>query len=237
MARVGITRRAALTAISGAVPVIVGAHMLEGKAMSQESLPRPRTADEALERLLEGNRLFVAGKSSHPRTDLSWRAALRHQQEPFATILGCSDSRVPPELIFDQGLGDLFVVRLAGNVVGPGILGSIKFSILNLHTRLVMVLGHEKCGAVSAALDVLDGKSHGSEAIEALLKMISPGLHDLPKALKGEERVHAAVEANVRWSLKQLGELPLFKNPGAEGTARLVGAMYNLESGEVRVLA
>src|SRR5437762_13276363 len=135
-------------------------------------------AYEALGRLREGNRRFVADQSTsishHER-----RRSLVNGQEPFATVLGCSDSRVPTELVFDQGFGDLFVVRVAGNVIADDVVGSIAYAALHLRTPLFVVLGHAGCGAVTAAVDARLKKVKEPERIEALLRLIDPGLKDL----------------------------------------------------------
>src|SRR5947209_10905279 len=110
-------------------------------------------ADEALARLMAGNRRYVLHKEQHPDQSLTRRKELESGQHPFAVILGCADSRVSPEILFDQGLGDLFVIRVAGNVVDDTILASVEYAVEHLGTRLIMVLGHEKCGAVSAAIE------------------------------------------------------------------------------------
>jgi len=115
---------------------------------------------EAHDRLAQGNARYVAGKAKHPRQDAATRKHLTSGQQPFATVLSCSDSRVPPELVFDQGIGDLFVVRVAGNIGGEDDLGSIEYAVEHLHTSLIVVMGHEKCGAVTAALAPDSVRSH-----------------------------------------------------------------------------
>ena len=112
----------------------------------------PESGEQALEWLLQGNKRFVEGKSQHRREGIAWREKLTEEQHPFATILGCSDSRVPIELLFDQGFGDLFIIRVAGNVLGADERGTIAYAVDHLHTPLILVLGHEGCGAVTAAM-------------------------------------------------------------------------------------
>ena len=128
----------------------------------------PKDAAEARQRLLEGNKRFVAGESAHGHTGKEWRKRLTAGQKPFATILGCSDSRVPIELIFDQGFGDLFVIRIAGNVISADVEGSLQYAEHHLHVPLLVVLGHEGCGAVTAALDAKFKRAREPERIEAL---------------------------------------------------------------------
>jgi carbonic anhydrase len=161
-------------------------------------------------------------------------AELAKGQQPYATILGCSDSRVPPELVFDAGFGELFVVRVAGNVLGPSILGTLQYAGTHLHTPLFVVLGHEGCGAVQAALA---SKLHGTRQrsrIEVLLENILPALDGLDETQPPEALLRSAVEANVRHTVRTLLETPEGRARAAEGGVMLVGAVYDLESGRVR---
>ena len=193
------------------------------------------TAEEALARLIAGNGRFVRGEARFPTVQKEVLAALAKGQQPYATILGCSDSRVPPELIFDAGFGELFIVRVAGNVVSPEVMGTLQYAGVHLRTPLFVVLGHEGCGAVSAALAARTGAQEPAR-IALLLENILPGLRDLRTELAPESELCAAVEANVRWSMHQLLETPEAKARAAEGTMKLVGAVYELESGSVRFL-
>ncbi len=193
------------------------------------------TAEEALARLIAGNGRFVRGEARFPTVQKEVLAALAKGQQPYATILGCSDSRVPPELIFDAGFGELFIVRVAGNVVSPEVMGTLQYAGVHLRTPLFVVLGHEGCGAVSAALAARTGAQEPAR-IALLLENILPGLRDLRTELAPESELRAAVEANVRWSMHQLLETPEAKARAAEGTMKLVGAVYELESGSVRFL-
>ena len=136
-------------------------------------------AERALARLLEGNHRFLSGRSEHDYQSATWREQLVATQKPFATILGCADSRIPPELIFDQGFGDLFVIRVAGNVLGDDVIGSLEYAVHHVKTPLIVVLGHEGYGAVTAAVQAML-RMHGEpHYIEALIGMIEPGLVDL----------------------------------------------------------
>jgi carbonic anhydrase len=189
------------------------------------------TAEEALVRLVAGNQRFVSGKARFPaiRKDIL-RNLAKDGQRPYATVLGCSDSRVPVELLFDAGFGDLFVIRVAGNVISPEVMGSMQYAGTVLRTPLFVVLGHEGCGAVQAALAAkLNGTRQGRH-IEALLANILPGLEGAASATLG-----AAVEANVRWSMHQVLETPEGQTGAARGV-KLVGAIYELETGRVRFL-
>jgi carbonic anhydrase len=203
------------------------------KKTSPPAVARPNDAEAALSMLKEGNRRFATSRPRHAHEAASWRKHLKVGQQPFATILACSDSRVPPELVFDQGFGDLFVIRVAGNIVAMDVLGSLQYAILHLKTPLIVVMGHEGCGAVTAAVDALEGGGTEPRFIAALVAAIEPGLKGLPAGLSGAARVHAAVEANVRWSLRQLAGKKL--QAGQKNTL-LVGAVYDIAAGKVRFL-
>jgi carbonic anhydrase len=194
---------------------------------------RPQTADEVLARLIAGNDRFVRGEARFPTVQKEVLAALADEQRPYATILGCSDSRVPPELIFDAGFGELFIVRVAGNVVSPGVLGSLHYAAIHLETPLFMVLGHERCGAISAALTASHDAGAHSGPIARLLNKIRPALRDLPAGLSPEAELDAAVEANVRWSMQQIRDTPEAQARLADRTMKLVGARYDLDTGHV----
>ncbi len=197
------------------------------------------TGREALDRLREGNRRFASDESSGADlTSKKRRAELTSGQEPFAIILGCADSRAPAELVFDQGLGDLFVIRVAGNIVAPSQVGSVEFAAARFGTRLVVVMGHSQCGAVSATLDQLQQHSELRSpnlrsivarvrpAVEALL---STGLVDRP-----EELMNQAVRANVRHSADHLRRgSQLLEGLIESGELLVVGAEYSLETGVV----
>ena len=197
----------------------------------------PLSADEALARLMEGNARFLCGEPHSSHTQKGILADLVKGQHPFATILSCSDSRVPPELVFDAGFGDLFVIRVAGNVISPEVVGSMQYSAMHLKTQLFMVLGHEGCGAVQAALAA---KFHGvreRSRIELLLQDLLPGLEDIDPGLPPRQQLESAVEANVRWSMRQILESPEGRERVAEGRLKLVGAVYEIATGRVRLLA
>ena len=196
----------------------------------------PVTAEEALRRLKEGNARFARGEPAQrpPRPDQL--ARLAEGQQPFATILGCSDSRVPPEMLFDQGLGDLFIVRVAGNVMSTEILGSLGYALAHLRTPLFVVLGHEGCGAVQAALRT---KFHGlaePRRIGELLDAILPALEGIDPAEPAEAQWRHAVVANVRWAVRQIAATSGGRAALAENRIRLVGAIYGLATGRVRFL-
>jgi carbonic anhydrase len=195
------------------------------------------TADEALARLIAGNERFVAGQARFPTVQKEVLADLAKGQHPYATIIGCSDSRVPPELLFDAGFGELFIIRIAGNVISAEVMGSIQYAAVHLKTPLFVVLGHEGCGAVQAALAAVTEGARERAHITSLLERIVPGLDGVDLTLPAEARLMAAVEANVRWSMRQLMDTPEARERMAEGVLKLVGGVYELTTGRVRILA
>jgi len=217
-------RKAPATKVQAAP--VQAAHGVEGEGLSPEA---------AMARLMEGNARYVAAKGTHPHLDAAWRREVAAGQHPFATILACADSRVAPELIFDQGLGDLFVTRVAGNVVDDAILASIEYSVIHLGSTLVMVLGHERCGAVKATIDALAG--HGSEEdrdtkIGALAALISPAVQAVPAG--AADRLDAAVSLNAVQAAAEVlaGSRPL-RNRVLAGKLKIVAARYDLDDGLV----
>jgi carbonic anhydrase len=195
------------------------------------------TADEALARLVAGNERFLRGETRFSGVPRETLTDLARGQRPFATILGCSDSRVPPEWIFDAGLGELFVVRVAGNVFSPEIAGSLQYAGSHLETPLFVVLGHEGCGAVQAALGTkYEGARHRSR-IQILVDSILPALPEFDPQLPPEARLARAIEDNVRWTVRQILQTPEGQARKAEGRVQIVGAIYEIESGRVRFLA
>ena len=197
------------------------------------------SAPDALARLREGNRRFASdARSSATFTDEARRRELATGQEPFAIILGCSDSRVPAELVFDQGLGDLFVIRVAGNIVAPSQVGSVEFAAERFGTRLVVVLGHSRCGAILATLEELRRPSQDqSRNLRSIVDRIRPPVEALLAKDPGEhteELVHQAVRANIRYSADHLrhGSALLEQLVRNDGLL-IVGAEYSLETGIV----
>jgi carbonic anhydrase len=190
-------------------------------------------ADEALSRLLNGDKRFVAGKSEEPTGAalVERRHALAKDQKPFAVILGCSDSRVPPELIFDVTLGDIFVVRTAGEVVDAIVLGSLEYAIEHLGTKLIVVLGHERCGAVTAAVS---GATDTGD-IPDVLKAISPAVEET-KGQSGDA-IENAVRANARDIARRLKSSgPIIAPRVQSGEVKIVAAYYSLDTGQVELL-
>jgi len=196
------------------------------------------TADEALKRLQDGNQRFRANRTTIRETSTpSTREALAAGQKPFAIILSCSDSRVPPEIIFDQGLGEIFVVRVAGNIPDPVILGSIEYAAEHFNCPLVMVLGHKRCGAVSAAVES-QGHPHGN--IGAIIKTITPAVKQARKDAKGvsqSDLVEAAIDNNIKLVAKSLSrQSPVIRSLVDAGRIKVVNAKYDLDDGTVRLL-
>jgi carbonic anhydrase len=197
--------------------------------------PRPTItdADVALRHLQEGNQRFVDAKMVHPGQDPERRLRLASLQQPFATILSCSDSRVPPEVVFDQGLGDLFVVRVAGNVVDAALLGSIEYAVDHLGTPLVVVMGHQSCGAVSATLESLQHRNVPHGDIAALVEAITPAVA-VAKQRPGD-LLDNTIRANAEQSRAAIVESSELKAPLNSGALKVLTAYYSLDSGMVTV--
>ena len=205
--------------------------------------PRPETGAEALALLKKGNARYVDSLSSDPA--LQRRPELVKDQDPLAIILGCSDARVPVEIVFDQGLGDLFVIRVAGNIVAPSQIGSIEFAAETFNTKLVVVLGHSKCGAVSACVGTLmNPEQNYSPNLQSIVDRIRPSvynLHELATAdgpeVDMDELVDRAIRANVRMSVSQLKHSSRsLEDLVDSGQLLIVGAEYNIDTGKVRFL-
>jgi carbonic anhydrase len=202
-------------------------------------VPVHQAAKEALVRLREGNQRFANNLLSvDSLLSFTRRAELSAGQQPFAIILGCSDSRVPVEFVFDQGIGDLFVIRVAGNVVAPSQIGSVEFAAARFGTRLVVVLGHTRCGAIQATVEALDGTGGaGSRSLRSIVNFVRPSVEDLmgtDLARDHDALMSAAGRANVRASVKRLRSgSRMIEQLIAEEGLLVVGAEYDLESGRV----
>lgn len=196
-------------------------------------------ADEALKRLREGNQRFASNlRSDESLVSDHRREELLGGQAPFAIILGCSDSRVPAEIVFDQGLGDLFVIRVAGNIVAPSQIGSVEFAVSQFGTRLVVVLGHSQCGAIGATIEeLLHKNTTSSENIRSIVERVKPSIQSLMSTdLKNNRHAleHEAVRANVRASVNQLQHgSAIIENLIETDGLMVVGAEYSLETGTV----
>jgi carbonic anhydrase len=199
------------------------------------------SASQAVERLLQGNHRFVSGAPKRCMfTNNTYRKAVIAGQEPFAVILGCSDSRVPVELVFDQAIGDLFVIRVAGNIVTPANIGSIEYAVNILGTRLVMVLGHCNCGAVQSTLDAFEQPTKDlSPNIQSLIDYIRPSIEPIWEQHKNQSRdtmIEQAVRANIRASAHEIQQgSQIVKDRIKNDTLLIVGAEYSLETGVVEI--
>lgn len=192
------------------------------------------TPDEIWGDLLEGNKRFVKGEP-RVRELVRRRQELVQGQHPQVIVLGCADSRVSPELVFDKSLGDLFVVRTAGNIADGIALGSIEYAVEHLHAKVLVVLGHEKCGAVAAAAS---GQKMPTPNLAAIVKKIAPALSEFKGRASGDQLAKLGVEANVHQSAKDIVEhSPIVRKELAAGKLTLIKALYRLESGEVVQLA
>ncbi len=205
-------------------------------AFASETGPRI-TADEALQKLLDGNRNFLAshltiGDSSGPAA----RRAVAAGQKPYAIILSCSDSRVPPEIIFDKGLGEIFVVRVAGNIPDPVVLGSIEYAAEHFGSPLIVVLGHKRCGAVIASVNA-KGHPHGN--IGAIIERIAPAVKKARKDAKGAtnaDLVELAIDNNIKLVAKSLvNQSPVIRSLVDGGKVKIVSAKYDLDDGRVEI--
>jgi len=200
----------------------------------EESTHEPRAqvseAREALELLEFGNKRFADAKYNKKNLGEERRKALAAGQKPFAVIVSCSDSRVPPELVFDQGLGDIFIIRVAGNVIDEVGKGSVEYGVEHLGARLVVVLGHEKCGAVQATVE--GGPTSGS--IGSIVSKIQPSIDKAKMSgAEGEGLLEATVDENIKESIKALETSPILGDEINKGELLIVGGKYHLESGEV----
>ena len=196
-------------------------------------LPTDTSADAALQTLKEGNQRFVAMKPIHPNLTAERRTDVAKGQNPFAIIFECVDSRVPPELVFDRGLGDLFVIRTAGQALDKAALGSIEFGVEEYNIPLVMVLGHEKCGAVEATIEVLEKKAQAHGQIRTLVELIKPAV----EKVKGQSGnlLDNAIRANIALNVDKLKTAPILTEHLEKGKIKIVGAYYNLDTGVVDI--
>jgi len=187
---------------------------------------------EAMTKLKEGNGRYTSGNLQHPGQTTERRTELAKTQHPYAAIVSCSDSRVPPEIVFDQGLGDLFVVRVAGNVINDEGLGSIEYTVDHLGTRLILVLGHQSCGAVKAARETIAAKGKAPGHIESLVTAIKPAVEATAK-----DDLDATIKANVKNVVQALrSSTPILKAKVDSGEIQVVGSYYSLDTGAVTFL-
>jgi len=235
--------------LSKMVASVVGLVALAAGLACATSASAPAVSpDEALQKLMEGNKRYVENQMTGTKLcDLTTRSSLAKSQKPYAIILTCSDSRVPPEIVFDKGLGEIFVVRVAGNVPDPVVLGSIEYAAEHLGSPLIMVLGHERCGAVTATVDA-KGKSTGSPNIDAIVKAVAPSVKNAAKdcdACKGEAKcadtkksafVECVIDANAKTIAASLTKKSKILNHlQHEKKIKIVAAKYDLDDGVVTI--
>lgn len=221
---------------------VIGLMLLYGSLASAAPVDQTRktgnesvSVNEALQRLRDGNARFVAGKPKHPHETSDWRHQLEKEQHPFAVVLGCSDSRVPPELLFDQGFGDLFVVRVAGNVVDTDVTASVEYAIDHLDTQLIVVMGHTNCGAITATLDHLTNAEGEPAEVVSLLYRIEPSTIGIPNDLPRSERINIAVKRNVQLAVRRLARVPDLRRSISSGKIKIVGAVYDMHTGKINI--
>lgn len=193
------------------------------------------TPAEAMQKLMDGNRRFADGRLTHPHESVEWRRAVSAEQNPFAVILSCSDSRVVPELIFDEGLGDLFVVREAGNVADDDSLGSIEYAVGHFHIPLIFVLGHQRCGAIQAAASSLINDAPAPGHILRLVDDLAPAIREAQA--RGGPLIETAVRINTLQVAQRLRQsVPVLRPLVRRQQVRVVAGVYNMETGVVQVL-
>jgi carbonic anhydrase len=223
---VRIALKRALPIVLAVLVVLAAAH----QAVAASNYAPAASGAEALTRLLDGNQRYSQGDPKHPNQSTERRSELSAGQHPIATVLGCSDSRVPPELVFDQGLGDLFVVRLAGNVADHVAIESLDYSVGHLGVRLILVLGHDKCGAVTAAVA---GHEEPGE--------VGPMLRELRPAVAAAKKMPGnvldnAIRANVRLTVNKLRKSKPLRAMVDKGELKIAGGIYHLDTGKVEML-
>jgi carbonic anhydrase len=211
---------------------VLGSSQFAGAADPSHSDQPGVAPAEAISKLKEGNGRYTSGTLQHPGQTSERRTELAKTQYPFAAIVSCSDSRVPPEIVFDQGLGDLFIVRVAGNVINDEGLGSIEYSVDHLGARLILVLGHQSCGAVKAARETIAAKGKAPGHIESLVTAIKPAVEATAK-----DDLETTVKANVKNVVQALrSSTPILKAKVDSGEVKVIGGYYSLDTGAVTFL-
>jgi carbonic anhydrase len=211
---------------------LLGANQFAGAADPNHSDQPSVAPAEAISKLKEGNGRYTSGNLQHPGQTAERRTELANTQHPFAAILSCSDSRVPPEIVFDQGLGDLFIVRVAGNVINDEGLGSLEYTVDHLGTRLIVVLGHQSCGAVDAAKKTIAAKGKAPGHIQSLVTAIKPAVETTAK-----DDLEATIKANVKNVVQALrSSTPILKAEVDSGKIQVIGGYYSLDTGAVTFL-
>lgn len=231
-----LTRRSALQFAGLSLAGLALAPWLSAHAQVHEREAAALTAEDALQLLLEGNQRWATDRSTQPNRGLARRAEVASGQHPFAVVVSCVDSRVPPELVFDRGLGDLLVVRTAGHVVDDATLGSIEYGVEELHIPLVVVLGHQSCGAVIAAIEAVTHQVAVPGRIASLVEGIRPAVERTMG--QAGDVVDNTVRANTVITVEQLRVAdPILTELGAHGALLIVGARYDLTTGLIEIIA
>jgi carbonic anhydrase len=204
-----------------------------GSSSAQKT--RSLNPEEALRKLLAGNQRFAGSVLKNPHHSTQWRTRVAEEQHPFAIILTCSDSRVPPEIIFDEGLGDLFVIRNAGHIPDDAVLGSIEYAVGHLGVGLIVVMGHENCGAVKASVDVVMGEMLPGGHLNRMVNTIRPAVESVKD--QAGDLIDLAVRSNVQQTVRKISKAPpLLDKKIAADEIRVVGARYDLHSGQVEII-
>jgi carbonic anhydrase len=239
-----VTRRDALRAFgvsAGALAAgaAIGPALLDDVALAAEPKAPTLTPDQALARLAAGNRRFVNGVLRHPRRDDRRRSALAEDQTPYAAVLGCADSRVPPEIIYDEGLGNLFVARIAGNTTEDALVaGSLEYSITQLGSVVIVVLGHEECGAVKAAIDVATKGTQLPGDLPAVVAPILPVVNAAVAAgTPDDQLLDVVIKNNIKAAVAALSDNVALAPLVSEGKLKIVGREYLLKSGKAAPVA
>ena len=192
-----------------------------------DSMPAITDGEKGLQALVEGNQRFSTNHAQHPHQTHQQLVELRKEQHPFAAVLACSDSRITPELIFDQGLGDIFDVRVAGNIADEAVLGSLEYTVDHLHVQIILVMGHQNCGAIEAAM----AHEHPHNDVNYIIHSLAPALHHAHGSLE------EASKTNVQQVLHRLDHTPTLSKKIATGELKLVGGYYHLDTGQVELLS
>jgi carbonic anhydrase len=244
-----LTATGAIIAVAAAEPAIADAASSRSRSRSQsKSQSRSRSQSEsgsepnrdltpaqALRRLTAGNRRWVTGRVAHPHQSVARREALSHVQHPFATVVSCIDSRVPPELVFDRGIGDLAVMRTGAQVLDRGVvMGSIEFSVAALHTPLILVMGHQRCGAVKSAIEVIQTGDSAPAYIQSIVDALRPAYAVAVR--QPGDLLDNMIRAQTRLAVARIKADPLIRGPLAHGKVGVRGAYYSLDSGKASII-
>ena len=228
LSRRNLLKFGAIAIGTGAITTSIAGNLAQPQTAGAQNNMTP---DEALQKLMDGNKRFVQQKQRNPNQTTARLTQVAEGQEPFAAILSCADSRVPPEIVFDQGLGDLFVVRDAGNIATPEEIGSIEFGAAVLGAKVLMVIGHSACGAVKATIkgDAVPGQ------IGSILEAIKPALANVTG--EGDEKLENAIKANVMLQMRRMQASPVLQQLVTAGKLKIVGAYYDLDTGVISLIS